>query len=143
MGWSGGAYSCVSSIQQVNSGITFEITPLIHSDGRVAMDFRLTTESVSGSTKIANVGDVPITGRTESKAKIAANNKETVVFGGLIQTVVITNSSGVPLLKNIPVVGSLFRHSSVRDTRHELIVLIRPIILSRAQTRSTPTVRVL
>ena len=141
-GWSGASCGRYSSIQHMNIGVSFEITPRINSDRRVAMDFCLTTERVSGSTNIANVGKVPLTTRTQMKAKVVTNDKEMMVLGGPIRTVAITNSSGFPLLKRIPFAGGLFRHSSVRTVNRELIVLIRLTILPMPQVGSTiPKVR--
>jgi general secretion pathway protein D len=51
------------------------------------------------------------------------------MLGGLIETDKNSNNSGIPLLKDIPLLGYLFRSSSKDETRSELIVLLRPTVL--------------
>jgi general secretion pathway protein D len=122
-----------SSIQQLQVGVTFEVTPVIKPDGLVIMDIHQKIDRVVGSTNIANVGEVPITSSTEVQAKVVVRDRETILLGGMMETDNIRTHSGVPLLKDIPLLGSLFRSSSARMERNELIVLIRPTILPVAE----------
>lgn len=127
--YGGGAFGGYSSIQAVNIGVTLEVTPLINPDGLVVMDIHATIESANGSVTIANVGDVPVTSRKEAAAKVSVRDRDTIVLGGLIETSKNKNNSGVPLLKDIPILGVLFRSSSDTEVRNELIVLLRPTVL--------------
>jgi general secretion pathway protein D len=56
-------------------------------------------------------------------------DRETILLGGLIETGKPRTPSGVPLLKDIPLLGTLFRSSSASTAPNEIIVLIRPTIL--------------
>jgi general secretion pathway protein D len=56
-------------------------------------------------------------------------DRDTIVLGGLIEDTRNSNNSGIPFLKDIPLLGALFRSSSKDSTRSELIVLIRPTVL--------------
>jgi type II secretory pathway component GspD/PulD (secretin) len=56
-------------------------------------------------------------------------DKEAIILGGIINNSDDKNKSGVPLLKDIPVIGHLFTSSSSRKRRQELIVLMRPTVL--------------
>jgi len=127
--YGGGSFGGYSSIQAVNIGVTLEVTPLINPDGLVVMDIHATIESANGSVTIANVGDVPITSRKEAAAKVSVRDHDTIVLGGLIETSKTKNNSGVPFLKDIPLLGYAFRNSSASEVRNELIVLIRPTVL--------------
>jgi type II secretory pathway component GspD/PulD (secretin) len=51
------------------------------------------------------------------------------MLGGIIETTKENNSSGVPVLKDVPLLGYLFRSSRDKEIRNELIVLIRPTVL--------------
>ena len=62
-------------------------------------------------------------------AKVAVRDHDTIMLGGLIETQKNSNNSGVPFLKDIPLLGYLFRSSTKGETRSELIVLIRPTVL--------------
>jgi general secretion pathway protein D len=127
--YGGGSFGGYSSIQAVNIGVTLEVTPLINPDGLVVMDIHQTIESANGSVVIANVGEVPITSRKEAAAKVSVRDHDTIILGGLIETSKTKSGSGVPFLMNVPLVGYLFRSTSDKETRNELIVLIRPTVL--------------
>jgi general secretion pathway protein D len=127
--YGGGAYGGYSSIQQLQIGVTLEVTPLINPDGLVVMDIHQTIESANGSVNIVNVGDVPITSRKEAAAKVSVRDRDTIILGGLIETSKTKSASGVPYLKDIPLLGFAFRNTSEKEIRNELIVLIRPTVL--------------
>jgi len=124
-----GASSSDSSPQQVLIGVTFEVTPFVKPDGSVMMDIHQKIDQLAGTTNIANVGEVPITSTTEARAKVEVRDRETILLGGLMETGKPRTPSGVPLLKDIPLLGALFRSSSARTAPNEIIVLIRPTIL--------------
>jgi len=127
--YGGGSFGGYSSIQQLQIGVTLDVTPLINPDGLVVMDIHQTIESANGSVNIANVGDVPITSRKEAQAKVAVRDHDTIILGGLIETSKTKSASGVPFLMDIPLLGYLFRTSHDQEIRNELIVMIRPTVL--------------
>jgi general secretion pathway protein D len=127
--YGGGAFGGYSSIQQLQIGVTLEVTPLINPDGLVVMDIHQKIDSFKGNVTIQNVGDVPITSSKDATAKVAVRDHDTIMLGGLIETQKTSNNSGIPVLKDLPLLGFLFRSSSKDDSRSELIVLIRPTVL--------------
>jgi general secretion pathway protein D len=127
--YGGGAYGGYSSIQQLNIGVTLDVTPLINPDGLVVMDIQQEIDSFEGNVTIQNVGDVPITATKTASAKVSVRDHDTIMLGGLIETDKNKNSSGVPFLMDVPLLGYLFRSSHRDETRKELIVLIRPTVL--------------
>jgi general secretion pathway protein D len=127
--YGGGAYGGYSSIQQLQIGVTLEVTPLINPDGLVVMDIHTKIDSFEGNVTIQNVGDVPVTSSKDASAKVSVRDHDTIILGGLIETDKNKSSSGVPVLMDIPLLGYLFRASHADETRTELIVLIRPTVL--------------
>ena len=127
--YGGGGYGGYSSIQQLQIGVTIEVTPLINPDGLVVMDIHTKIDSFEGNVTIQNVGEVPITSSKEAQAKISVRDHDTIILGGLIETDKNNNAAGVPLLMDIPLLGYLFRSSHAAENRSELIVLIRPTVL--------------
>jgi general secretion pathway protein D len=127
--YGGASFGSYSTIQQLQIGVSLEVTPLINPEGLVVMDIHQKIDSVTGSVTIENVGDVPITSSKEASAEVAVRDHDTVILGGLIETSKNDNNSGVPLLKDIPILGYLFRSSHADETQDELIVLIRPTVL--------------
>jgi len=119
--YSGGTYYCCgSSPVPVSPGVTLEVNPHIQPGGSLLMDIHQTTEKAAGNVNIVNVGTVPITSRTEYQAQATAADRETIVLGGMIQSVEAKRS------KKIPLIG-LFRKTHLEQ--RELIVAIRPMIL--------------
>ena len=109
--YGGGAYGGYSSIQQLQIGVTLDVTPLINPDGLVVMDIHTKIDSFDGNVTIQNVGDVPITSDKEAQAKVSVRDHDTIILGGLIETDKNKNNSGVPFLMDIPLLGYLFRSS--------------------------------
>jgi general secretion pathway protein D len=122
----GGSYN---SIQQLQIGITLSVLPLINPDGLVVMDIRQRVQDIGKEIEIANVGTVPETIDREANAKVAVRDGESVMLGGFISSNVNNSKSGVPFLKDIPVLGALFRSTRNVNDRVELMVLIRPTVL--------------
>jgi general secretion pathway protein D len=121
-----------SQYSQLQIGITLSVLPLINQDGLVVMDIRQKIQSIGGTTKIDN-NDIPITIDREANAKVAVQDGQTVILGGFISNDRTKSASGVPLLKDIPILGNLFRSTSKELHRKELMVLIRPTVLPTPQ----------
>ena len=127
--YGGGGYGGYSSIQQLQIGVSLDITPLINPDGLVVLDIHQKIDAFDGNVTIANVGDVPKTSSKEAQAKVSVRDHDTVILGGLIETDKTSNKSGVPFLMDIPMLGYLFRSTASSELRKEFIVFIRPTVL--------------
>jgi general secretion pathway protein D len=127
--YGGASFGAYSTIQQLQIGVSLEVTPLINPDGLVVMDIHQKIDNFAGNVTIQSIGDVPIVSSKEASAKVAVRDRDTIVLGGLIEDTRNSNNSGIPFLKDIPLLGALFRSSSKDSTRSELIVLIRPTVL--------------
>ena len=117
-----------SQYSQLRIGIDLSVTPLINPDGLVVMDIEQQINSVGANVKIDN-NDVPTTVERTASAKVSVRDRETIILGGFISSSKDKSSSGVPLLKDIPILGALFRSTTLKKNRQELIILIRPTVL--------------
>ncbi|MBN2505949.1 MAG: hypothetical protein JXQ71_04575 [Verrucomicrobia bacterium] len=122
-----GGYS-QSQIAQLRIGIELNVLPLINPDGLVVMDIDQRVDNVGENVKIDN-NDVPTTVERSANAKVSVRNGETVILGGFIRNEKRDSNSGVPFLKDIPLLGYLFKSTSRSDQRVELMILIRPFVL--------------
>ncbi len=112
------------SIEFIQTGTILEITPYIVDDGKVLLNVRPSIQSAS-----IDEGGIPVVTTTEVTTWLIADSGETVFIGGLIQNSKILNSSKIPLLGDIPLLGGLFSRVG-RDTRRsELVILITPRII--------------
>jgi general secretion pathway protein D len=130
-----------SSYQQLQVGIGLSVTPFINPEGLVVMQIDETIDEVSGSIPITGVGNVPTTTSRKISAEVAVNDGDTIILGGFIRNSSTKNNSGVPLLKDIPLLGALFRSSSDTKARNELIVLMRPTVLKTPEIAALATVQ--
>jgi general secretion pathway protein D len=117
-----------SQYQQTFVGINLQVTPLINPDGLVVMDISQDIQQLGTPTIIDN-NPVPTTTKRSAQAKVSVRDRDTIILGGFISSTKSKSKSGVPFLKDIPVLGYLFRSTSDSNKRVELIVLIRPTVL--------------
>jgi type II secretory pathway component GspD/PulD (secretin) len=128
-----GAYTCGSSIQMINQGVTLELTPTITNNGLVALAIHQIIEQPNGSVTIANVGDVPITRRTERSAKLVVRDGDVLLLDGSVEK----DDAPAHPQKAKSILGGLFHHSKPATNQNELIVLIRPKILPMPEVATT------
>jgi general secretion pathway protein D len=118
-----------SQYTQLEVGIHLSVLPLINPDGLVVMDIQADIEQLGAPVTIAGVGDVPTTTKRQAGAKVAVKDGETIILGGFISDSRSKKDSGIPGLKDIPWLGSLFKSRSIENLRTELIMLMRPTVL--------------
>ncbi len=105
--------------------LQLEVVPLINSEKEVSLDILQKVDSLAGTTRVDN-NDIPNIATRYIKTTVSAANGSTIVLGGLILDDNRKNKNGIPLLSKIPVVGALFRNTTVAKNRTELIILMRP-----------------
>jgi len=125
-GYAGGPSS---SYQQLPVGISLDVTPFINQDGLVVMQILQEIDELAGTTDIQGVGAVPNTTSRRLSAEVAVRDGETIMLGGFIRNSQNVTKSGVPFLKDIPLLGYLFRSTGDSKQRSELMVLMRPTVL--------------
>ncbi len=126
-----GGTGVYNSYQQQQVGITLKVKPLINPDGLVVMDI-FQEASVQGPPSTAvniNGTSVPTINQRQASATVAVKDRDTIILGGMISTSQTKTKSGVPYLKDIPLLGNLFRSNANTEERVELIVLLRPTVL--------------
>jgi general secretion pathway protein D len=119
--------------QYRDTGVTLSVTPRVNAGGLVYMEIEQ-EQSTPGNTP-AGGGNPPINRKLIS-TEVAIQSGQTVMLGGLIQQVEDQSSSGVPGLKNIPVLGRLLGGSSKSTDRTETIVLITPTVIEGGSTEA-------
>ena len=117
-----------SQYQMQKFGITLNVVPFINEEGLVVMEIQQQIQDIVGSQTI-NGNAVPIVTDRSANAKVAVRDGEMIVLGGFIKTKTTTYEDGVPILRDIPLLGKLFEKTQDIDERNELIVLMRPTVL--------------
>lgn len=121
----------LQSVQYRTTGVSLQVQPTINAKGVISMSLNQQV-SEAGENKSSTIDSPVILNRTFSTELLALDGK-TVVLGGLISENNSGGSSGVPFLRDIPVLGNLFQSKNKRNNRVELIVMITPRIITKQQ----------
>ncbi|RKZ14711.1 hypothetical protein DRQ50_08560 [bacterium] len=113
--------------QMTTIGIMMQVTPHINSDGNITLDVH---NEVSDLSSQATVQGGVIINTTESDTRVLVENGSTAIIAGLIRSIDGTLESGVPLLKDIPLLGALFKHSTDTKVSRELVIFVTPRIVT-------------
>ena len=116
------------AVQYQDVGTQLTMIPTINDDGYVSVQLLQEVSSLSNQTVQAALNAPVITTR-EASTRAIVRDGQTVVIGGLIGTSTELISSGVPLLKDLPLLGYLFKRQSTSKTRTELAIFITPYIV--------------
>jgi general secretion pathway protein D len=125
----GGINASASSQYQLQFvGIELDVTPLVNADGLVVMDIVQDIQQL-GTPTVIDGNQVPTTTQRYAKAKVSVKDHDTIILGGFISTSKTKTVSGLPVIKDVPVLGALFRSTSDETRQVELIVMMRPTVL--------------
>jgi general secretion pathway protein D len=116
------------AVQYQDVGTQLTLIPTINDDGYVSVQLLQEVSSLANQTVQAALNAPVITTR-EASTRAIVRDGQTVVIGGLIGTSTERVSSGVPLLKDIPGLGYLFRRETTAKSRTELAIFITPYII--------------
>lgn len=115
------------SVQYLDVVLKLEVTPQITPEGTVFMD--VTVENTQIDPAIPRINGIPALDTQSANTKILVNDGQTVVLGGIIVSSQRTDIQQVPLFGSIPLVGNLFRHTTISSTSSELLFFLTPRIL--------------
>lgn len=115
------------AIQLQDAGTSLQVTPHVTADGRILLD--LNPEKNSFRTD-AQAG--VILQKQSAKTTVVVNDGETVVIAGLTTKEETETETGIPLLKDIPILGYLFKHTANQTRKRDLIIFVTPHIVQQA-----------
>jgi MSHA biogenesis protein MshL len=130
---SGQILQTVVTPQTINEGVTLSVTPQITADGVINMSIMPSITERTG-TATSRLGDqVPIVSVRETDTLVRVHEGETIVIAGLMQDRTSADTSKVPVLGDIPLVGGLFRREERSKRKTDLVILLTPTILTREE----------
>jgi general secretion pathway protein D len=137
---SGTASTAFNTYDRVDVGLTLHIKPQI-TDGGI-LKLQLYTEDsaiVTGTTNATTNPAGPEFTKRSIQSTVLADNGEIIVLGGLMQDNYQVANSKVPLLGDIPWIGQLFRSENKTREKTNLMVFLRPVIISDRDTAQAVT----
>lgn len=114
-----------SSLSRQDVGTVLKVTPRIQNDRSVRLDVDLTVEDVAEAVE----GGVT-TNKRQIRTEVLVDDQGTIVLGGLVRDNYRQVVSKVPVLGDLPVIGALFRARSEVSSKTNLMLFIRPTVVS-------------
>jgi general secretion pathway protein D len=115
-------------------GIKLEVTPQINEGSSVVMQIKI---EVSGVAGVPMSGIDIITNKRAIETTALVDNNQIIVLGGLVDEDKQDTVSKVPLLGSVPILGRLFQSSSSTTVKKNLMVFLRPTIITDAESAMT------
>lgn len=106
-------------------GLTLRVRPQVSDNGIVKMQIYQEVSSIYNQSFAAGI----ILNKRNIESNVLVDDGQIIVLGGLIEDKYNDGSSGVPFLKDIPIIGALFRSDAKTRTKTNLLVFLRPYIL--------------
>jgi type IV pilus assembly protein PilQ len=123
-----------ANVQFKETGIILTVTPHITSNRQI----RMSIAAEQSELRIIG-GELGFTiPKRNATTQLLVNDGETAVIGGLTQTQVVKNKSGIPLLSDLPLLGRLFSQTDTREEKRDLLILITPHIIDEGEAIRPP-----
>src|SRR5205807_5893330 len=117
------------TVEYRDAGVILTVTPRIGEQGTVAIDVKQEVNSIGPAVAPTNS---PSFIKREAETSVVLLSRQTLVLGRLIQDKLTSTDRGIPLLKDIPLVGYLFRFTERLVEKTELLLLITPRVIGTA-----------
>lgn len=111
--------------------LLLEVTPMVTPDDRILMQIHITKNDIG---ELVAAG-VPSINTNEAETELLVNDGDTIVIGGIVKTTSSIGSTGWPGLKNIPLLGWLFKSEKTVSKNNELLIFITATIVRLEQRR--------
>ena len=115
------------SVQFVDAVLELDVTPQITAEGTIFMDVTVENDQIDNA--IQRVQGIPAIDTQSAETKVTVNDGATVVIGGVIVSNQQTSIDQVPFVGSVPILGNLFKHTTVSSTSQELLFFLTPRIL--------------
>ncbi|ABK06816.1 MULTISPECIES: type II secretion system secretin GspD [Burkholderia cepacia complex] len=134
---SGTTSNAFNTYDRRDVGLTLHVKPQITDGGILKLQLYTEDSAVVAGTTNAQTG--PTFTKRSIQSTILADNGEIIVLGGLMQDNYQVSNSKVPLLGDIPWIGQLFRSETKQRAKTNLMVFLRPVIISDRSTAQAVT----
>lgn len=124
-------------LQSLFSGISLDVMPQIDEDGVVMLHVHPAISDVKEKQKVVDLGSLGVyklplaaSSINETDSIVRVKDGSIVAIGGLMRQSVAIDKNGLPILGDAPVVGSLFSQKSAVSSKRELVILIKPTVIT-------------
>ncbi|NLT70080.1 MAG: hypothetical protein GXX91_05230 [Verrucomicrobiaceae bacterium] len=117
-----------SSVDFKDVVLKLEVLPTINEEDEVTLDIVQVNDRVVGQ-QLIDQNEIPIIGKQELNTTVTVANRSTIILGGLISESKNEADAGIPILKNIPLIGHAAKSTNVAKSRSELMIFIQPVVV--------------
>ena len=136
-GWSSGAVQRTYTIGE-DQGIKVSLTPFISPEGYVTLNIAPEYSTIAGQvyapsnaeTETDDLQATLLSRRNLDLKNVRIKDGETLVIGGLIQENESKTVGKIPILGDLPIIGTVFRTTSTSKVKNELVIMITPKIIN-------------
>ncbi len=115
------------SVQFIDAVLKLEVTPQITAEGTIFMD--VLVENTQIDQGIPRVQGIPALDTQSAQTKVLVPDGGTVVIGGIIVSTQNTNIQEVPIVGSLPLIGNLFKRTTISIQSQELLFFLTPRII--------------
>ena len=119
-----------STFSREDIGITLKVKPRLSSNNKVALDVEANIEDIDPGDSVA--ADLPTTTKRKVTTNAIVNNGQTIILGGLIKSSNGESVKKIPILGDIPLLGTLFRTTSNDIRKINVVIYLTPYIVRRS-----------
>jgi len=113
-------------------GLTLRLTPQINSNNFVKMDIFSKLEALVANS-LGTQELAPTTLKRQANTTVVVKDGHTVVIGGMIRDDKINQVNSVPFFGSLPIIGPLFRSTSTRTEKNNLLIFLTPHVIASSQ----------
>ena len=113
------------SITSIDAALSLNILPLLVGDDQIQMIVDINDASPDLTSTIDGIPGVL---KNSASTAVIVKNGQTAVIAGLVKQSNAKNTTGVPFLSDIPILGNLFKSTSISDHNNELVIFLTPTI---------------
>ena len=122
--------------EMVPVGVVLDVTPHIGHDRVISLNVHPTISNVVRVETSPNEDTAPVISVRELDTVGKVKDGQTLVIAGLMYDSITDNSTGVPFLKSIPLLGYFFKRTLKEVRKTELVMLLTPVILDDGQSQA-------
>ncbi len=116
-----------NSVNYTNTGVILKLTPHISESGRVMLELEQEVSNVDPNTPVGST--TPTIQQRRVRTQVVVNDNESLMLGGLVKDQTGRLSAQLPVVGDVPVVGSLFKDKNDVIDKSELVIMITPHVV--------------
>jgi len=117
-----------TSVEFKEAVLGMDVTPVVQPNGRIMLKLHI-SQNLPGSTIRNGEGEYIAIDKQEIQTQVTLKDGQTLALGGIFQQQSAKGQRKVPLMGDIPLLGTLFRHATTEQKRRELVIFITPRLI--------------